>query len=116
MTAPDLIAFHHALRDGRLLGQESTAAMLGPKEHYRELATGSHHTGYGFEFEVGPGGEVTTYWKEGINVGVSAILAHWPRRDVTFVVLSNREDGAWKPIETIESALRADLAEMSGAS
>jgi hypothetical protein len=35
---------------------------------------------------------------------------------VTFAVLSNREDGAWKPIETIETALRADLNEMSGIS
>jgi len=38
---------------------------------------------------------------------VSAILAHWRRQDATFAVLSNREDGAWKPIGTIETALRA---------
>jgi hypothetical protein len=44
---------------------------------------------------------------EGIKVGVSAILAHWRRQDVTFAVLSNREDGARKPIGTIETALRA---------
>lgn len=110
VTARDLIAFHHALRAGRLLGEELTAAMLEPKEHYRELATGTHRTGYGFEFEVATGGDVTTYWKEGINVGVSAILAHWPGQDVTFSVLSNREDGAWKPIETIEAALRAEAS------
>jgi CubicO group peptidase (beta-lactamase class C family) len=108
VTARDLVAFHHALRDGRLLGGELTAAILRPKEHYRELPTGSHRTGYGFEFEVNSDGEITTYWKEGINVGVSAILAHWPRQDVTFAVLSNRQDGAWKPIETIETALRTD--------
>lgn len=111
VTARDLIAFHDALQDGRLLGEELTAAMLRPKETYRELPTGSHRTGYGFEFEVGPDGEVTSYWKEGLNVGVSAVLAHWPRLDVTFAVLSNRRDGAWKPIETIEAALREDLRE-----
>jgi len=44
---------------------------------------------------------------EGIKVGVSAILVHWPRQDVTFAVLSNRADGARKPIGTIETALRA---------
>ena len=108
VTARDLIGFHHALRDGRLLGEELTAAILQPKEHYRELETGTHRTGYGFEFEVRADGNVTTYWKEGINVGVSAILSHWPRQNVTFAVLSNREDGAWKPIETIEAQLRAD--------
>jgi CubicO group peptidase (beta-lactamase class C family) len=116
VTARDLIAFHDALRHGRLLGEELTAASLQPKERYRELPTGSHRTGYGFEFELGSDGEVTTYWKEGINVGASAILAHWPRQDVTFAVLSNREAGAWKPIETIETALRADLREMSAPS
>jgi len=84
VTARDLIAFHHALRAGRLLGEELTASIFEPKEDYRELSIGSHRMGYGFEFEVDPDGEVTTYWKEGINVGVSAVLAHWPRQDVTF--------------------------------
>ena len=107
-TARDLIAFHHAVRSGRLLGAELTTAILRPQEHLRELPTGSHRTGYGFEFEVDSDGEVTTYWKEGVNVGVSAVLSHWPRQDVTFAILSNREDGAWKPIEFIETALRAD--------
>jgi CubicO group peptidase (beta-lactamase class C family) len=106
VTAGDLVAFHHALGEGRLLGEELTAAILQPKEDYRELPAGSHRTGYGFEFEVGPDGEVTSYWKEGSNVGVSAILAHWPRQDVTFAVLSNRGDGAWKPIEFIQAGLR----------
>ena len=108
VTARDLIAFHHALTGGRLLGEELTAAILEPKEDYRELPTGSHRTGYGFEFEVGTDGEVTTYWKEGVNVGVSALLSHWPRPEVTFAVLSNREAGAWEPVKTIETALRIE--------
>lgn len=109
VTARDLLAFHHALRQGRLLGMELTAAILQPKEHYRELPTGSHRTGFGFEFEVDSGGEVTTCWKEGVNIGVSAVLAHWPRPDVTFAVLSNRGDGAWEPVKTIETVLRTAL-------
>ena len=108
VTARDLIAFHHALRVGRLLGEEQTAAILEPKEDYRELPTGSHRTGYGFEFEVGADGEVTSYWKQGINVGVSAVLEHWPRPDVTLAILSNRQAGAWEPLETIETALRTE--------
>jgi len=108
VTARDLIAFHRALRAGRLLGEQSTASMLEPMEDYRELETGTHRTGYGFEFEVAPDGTVTTYWKEGINVGVSALLSHWPRQAVTFAVLSNRQDGAWEPVRHIEAALRAE--------
>jgi CubicO group peptidase (beta-lactamase class C family) len=107
-TARDLLAFHHALRNGRLLGEELTAAILQPKEDYGELPTGSHRTGYGFEFEVGSDGEVTNYWKEGVNVGVSAVLSHWPRQDVTIAVLSNRQEGAWKPVEVIETSLRTE--------
>jgi CubicO group peptidase (beta-lactamase class C family) len=109
VTARDLTAFHNALADGRLLGEELTAEILRPKEDYRELPTGSHRTGYGFEFEVGADGQVTTYWKEGMNVGVSGILSHWPRNDVTFAVLSNRRFGAWDPIKEIAAALRAEL-------
>jgi CubicO group peptidase (beta-lactamase class C family) len=108
VTARDVIAFHHALRGGRLLGEELTTAILEPKEDYRELPTGSHRTGYGFEFEVGADGEVTSYWKQGINVGVSAVLEHWPRPDVTLAILSNRGAGAWDPLETIEAALRTE--------
>jgi hypothetical protein len=62
-------------------------------------------TGYGFEFEVARSGDVVSYWKEGVNVGASGILAHYPGADATIVVLSNRSDGAWEPIETIERAL-----------
>jgi CubicO group peptidase (beta-lactamase class C family) len=106
VTAHDLTMFHDALRGCRLLGEELKAAMLRPKEDYGELPTGTHRTGYWFEFEVDPRGEITTYWKEGVNVGVSALLSHWPRCDVTFAVLSNRQDGAWEPIAAIETALR----------
>ena len=108
VTAADLTAFHRALRDGRLLGPESTAAMLEPKEDYKAMPGGMHRTGFGFEFEVDAGGDVVSWWKEGINVGVSGVLSHWPRSDVTFALLSNRQEGAWEPIDAIEQIIRAD--------
>ena len=94
-TAGGLTSFHRALREGRLLGPESTAAILEPKEDYKAMPGGMHCTGFGFEFEVDPGGDVVNWWKEGINVGVSGVLSHWPRTDVTFALLSNRQEGAW---------------------
>ena len=108
MTAADLTSFHRALREGRLLGPESTAAILEPKEDYKAMPGGMHRTGFGFEFEVDPGGDVVNWWKEGINVGVSGVLSHWPRTDVTFALLSNRQEGAWGPIEAIEAIIRSD--------
>ena len=101
-TPRDLIRFHDALRTGALLGPESTAAMLTPKEPYRPRGAGMHHTGFGFEFETDAGGAVRCYWKEGINVGVSGELGHYPEEDLTFAVQSNMEDGAWEPIRMID--------------
>ena len=84
------------------MGADLTASMLLPKEDLRPMGKGVHRTGFGFEFEVTATGEIASYWKEGINVGASGILQHHPPSDVTFVVLSNRESGAWVPIEMIE--------------
>lgn len=102
VTAEDLARFHSALRGGRLLGPESTAAMLTPKERYKPRGTGTHMTGYGFEFETDADGEVHCYWKEGINVGASGALTFYPADDVKSVVLSNMENGAWEPIKMID--------------
>ena len=82
VTAADLMAFHRALRDRELLSPTLTEAMLTPHETYRPRGAGTHFTGYGFEFSTDADGEVDCYWKEGINAGVSAVLAHYPRTGV----------------------------------
>jgi CubicO group peptidase (beta-lactamase class C family) len=105
VTADDLLRFHRALVDGALLPRDLTAAMLTPKEDYGALGDGLHRTGFGFEFDVGAGGAIRSYWKEGKNVGASAILAHYPAPDVTVALLSNLEEGAWEPVRMIEEQL-----------
>ncbi len=97
VTAADLAGFHAALRAGRLLGPESTRAMLAPHERYRDDLM----TGFGFEFAVGEGGAVRHYGKEGVNAGASGELRHYPAEDVTVVVLSNMEDGAGRAIKAL---------------
>lgn len=106
-TPEDLIRFHAALRAGTLLGPDSTAAMLAPKEQYRPRGAGLHLTGFGFEFETDANGNVRCYWKEGINVGASGELCHYHAPDVTSAVVSNMEDGAWEPIKTIDRLVTA---------
>jgi CubicO group peptidase (beta-lactamase class C family) len=98
VTAGDLLSFHRALRQGRLLGPEFTEAMLSPKVDYQDHAEGKYRVGFGMEFIVDPAGTIKRYWKEGENVGASGILWHRPEDDVTLVVLSNTEDGAWDPV------------------
>jgi hypothetical protein len=104
-TADDLLRFHRALVDGRLLDAERTAAMLAPKEDYGPLGAGLHRTGFGFEFDVGADGTARSYWKEGKNAGASGILARYPASDVTVALLSNLEHGAWEPLRLIDAQL-----------
>jgi len=48
---------------------------------------------------------VRCYWKEGVNVGVSGMLRHYPRKDITFAVLAVGENAAWGPIKAIDEAV-----------
>jgi hypothetical protein len=62
--------------------------------------------GFGFEFETDADDVVRCYWKEGVNVGVSGILRHYPTEDITVVVLAVGEKAAWSPIKAIDEAVR----------
>jgi CubicO group peptidase (beta-lactamase class C family) len=113
-TAGDLLGFHRALVAGTLLGPELTAAMLSPKEPYRDhsprsLGSGEtsvgHLMGYGLEFEVDTRGAVRSYWKEGVSVGVSALLRHYPAVDITVAVLAIGEHNAWPVVQAIDGAV-----------
>ena len=100
LAAQDLINFHRALTAGALLGPALTKDMLTSKVD-RSTEDGSlFRVGFALNFEY-IDGQLVSYWKEGINVGASAILQHYPDHDLTLVVLSNLEDGAWGPIEEV---------------
>jgi hypothetical protein len=61
--------------------------------------------GYGLWFYVEPTGHVVCYQKEGVNMGVSAILRHFPDQDINVILLSNLSDGVWEPIWRIHEAI-----------
>jgi CubicO group peptidase (beta-lactamase class C family) len=105
VTAGDLLQFHRAVTDGRLLGSDLTAELVSPKVRHSAHGAGSHTMGFGFEFETDADGVVRCYWKEGVNVGVSGILQHYPAQNVTAVVLATAEDAAWRPIRAIDEAV-----------
>jgi CubicO group peptidase (beta-lactamase class C family) len=116
VTVGDLFRFHHALVTGTLLGTELTAAMLSPKEPYRDhsprsLGSGDtsvgHLMGYGLEFEIDALGAVRSYWKEGVNLGASALLRHYPAADITVAVLAIGEDNAWPVAQAIDDRVTA---------
>lgn len=99
-TAYDLVRFRDAMAGGALLGPELTAAMLEPKV----LHSANHFMGFGLEFDKDDAGAIRSYWKEGVNVGTSAFLAHYPGPGITVVVLSVGEDAAWPVVRAIDAA------------
>ena len=105
VTVGDLMAFHAALRNGALLSSAMTQAMFAPHEFYRKEGDSEHRTGFGFEFSTTPDGEIEKYWKEGMNVGASGILRHYPRSELTLAILSSMEDGAWDPLDEVDRML-----------
>jgi hypothetical protein len=61
--------------------------------------------GYGLWFYVEPSGRVLFGEKEGVNVGVSAVIRHFPDRDINVILLSNLEEGVWEPVWAIHKML-----------
>lgn len=104
-TVGDLTAFHRALVEGRLLGPESTAAMLVP---YAQ-AEGYLATGYGLEFRADADGRVRYYGKVGVNFGVSALLRHYPGHGagdgITLAMLGVGEDTIWPLVRLFDEAM-----------
>ena len=105
VTVGDLLRFHRAVADGRFLGHALTAELLSPKARHSARGAGSHLMGFGFEFETDADDVVRCYWKEGVNVGVSGMLRHYPMKDITFAVLAVGENAAWSPIKAIDEAV-----------
>lgn len=107
VTAADLDRFIAAVREGALLSPESTAAFLTPQVDYRQHDGWRERFGFGPWFRVEPDGEVLFLEKEGINVGVSGFVRHYLGREITVVVLSNLEAGAWEPRRRLHEAVMA---------
>ncbi len=101
VIARDLTRFFAALRFGKLLGPELTAAFFVSRTSARATSNGQLSYGYGLQFYHDDAGELLFFEKDGSNAGVSALLRHWPRQDITLVLLSNMADGAWEPARAI---------------
>jgi CubicO group peptidase (beta-lactamase class C family) len=108
VTVGDLITFHRALTGGRLLGPQLTAAMLTPHARHAGLSQRSgltHMMGYGLEFKVTDDGRVRSYHKEGVNLGASGLLRHYPDHDLTLAILGVGEQAIWEPVRVLDAAV-----------
>jgi hypothetical protein len=86
-----------AVRTGKLLSPELTGAFLTPQVVHGTIDAWTEMYGYGLRFYVDKEGKVFCYEKEGVAVGVSAVISHFPDQDITVTLLLNMEDGAWDP-------------------
>lgn len=101
VTAPDLVRFLSAVRDGELLNAEYTEEFFSPQVEHDE---GTWY-GFGLEFDMNEDETVRSFYKEGINAGASGILRHYLEEDIDIVVLSNSEEGAWPIIRELDERL-----------
>jgi CubicO group peptidase (beta-lactamase class C family) len=111
VTAGDLDRFLRAVQRAELLSQELTEAFLSPHVDYREKDNWVMKYGYCLWFYVEKDGKVVCYQKEGVNAGVSGLIRHFPEQDINVVILSNMEDGAWKPVWKIHELVVANKFE-----
>jgi CubicO group peptidase (beta-lactamase class C family) len=107
VTAGDLDRFLRAVKAGELLSPELTEAFLTPQVQYGEMDPWKKMYGLGLWFCVDPSNAVVFYEKEGTNAGVSGLICHFPALDVSVVILSNMEDGAWEPVYRIRDMVIA---------
>jgi CubicO group peptidase (beta-lactamase class C family) len=105
VTAADLDRFLRAVKDGRLLSPEMTAAFFTPQVVYRQMLGWTQKYGYGMWFYLDGEDEMVCCQKEGINAGVSALIRHFPGRDINLILLSNMEDGVWVPVWKIHEMI-----------
>jgi len=107
VTAHDLDRFLRAVKAGELLSPDLAEAFFKPHVFYRAVEGGVEKFGYGLWFFINQAGQVVFCEKDGINAGVSGIIRHYLEEDLNVVLLSNREDGVWKPVRVIHEMIVA---------
>lgn len=101
VSAPDLVRFLQAVRNGELLNAEYTEEFFTPQVEHDEATW----YGFGLEFDMNDDGTVRSYYKDGINPGASGIVRYYLEDDLDIAVLSNAEEGAWAVIQEIDERL-----------
>jgi len=105
VTAGDLNRFLRALQSGQFVSQELTDQLFKPHVDYKDKDGWMMKYGYCFWFYIKPDGKVVCLQKEGVNAGVSVAMRYFPEQDINVVILSNMEEGVWKPVWEIHELI-----------
>lgn len=101
VTAEDMISFWDALMNARLLTKEMTQTLLTPRVQVKD----DIYYGYGGYMQTNSE-HVEKYILMGYDPGVNFRSVHYPNRNLTIVVCSNKSDGAYEMIKTIEASYK----------
>jgi len=93
-TVRDLDTFLKAIQRGQLLSPELTRDLQTPHVFYRKTTNFIQKYGYGFQFDFDKQGKLVCYRKEGVNPGVSAVIAHYPDYQLNVSILANQDEAA----------------------
>lgn len=86
----NILKFSLALKSHKLISEESFKNMISDKTKGLKDATGY---GYGFILNKYPG--TTSYGHGGIAPGVNFDFEYFPESDITFIIFSNQDNGAF---------------------
>lgn len=105
MAYRDYVRQNIFAKAGNLLSPELTQAFLTPQVLYKPRNGWDQKYGCGMWFNVTPDDEVIYYQKEGTNPGASVILRHYPKTEISVILLSNLEEGVWEPVREIHKQM-----------
>jgi len=107
VTAADLDRFLRLIKGGGLLSPKSTCYFFTPHILHSQRDGWKEMYGPGLWFYVEENGNILFYEKDGQNAGVSGMIRHYPGKDISVVLLSNLEKGAWDLAREIHKMLVA---------
>lgn len=106
----DLDRFMRALASGQLLSEKMTAEIMKPQTSFeRKYDWGTMINGYGFHFVYDLEGKLIRMFKDGMNAGVAAMLAYYPKLDTTSIILANQSSNIWQLHREVEKVLIAAI-------
>jgi CubicO group peptidase (beta-lactamase class C family) len=97
VTAAELDRFIRLIQRGEFLSKETTRYFFTPQVLHRQHDGWKEMYGPGLWFYLEDDSHVLFYEKEGQNAGASGMIRYYPDDDISLVILSNQENGAWDP-------------------
>ncbi len=113
-TVDDLDAFIKALSTEKVLSKRYTDMLLSPQceftkpSRWNVVPNTCVKYGYAFEF-IEINGEIFCVYKDGVNSGVAAIHAFYPKFNAAVSILSNQDCDVWQMHRDIQTEIYKEL-------